>query len=70
MLYIQINLFVPHAAIHILYLYTKYWINNRGYELRYEKWRVCKQLGMIIVVWHRPAIRYKVSEGLGAARHV
>ena len=30
--------------------------------------RVCEQFSIIIVVWHRPTFRYKVSEGLGGAR--
>ena len=31
--------------------------------------RACKQLGgIVIVVWHRPTVRYKVGEGLDAAR--
>jgi len=30
--------------------------------------RVCEQLGIIIVVWHCPTLRYEVSEGSGAAR--
>ena len=33
--------------------------------------RACEKLsGIIIVVWHRPTVRYKVSEGSGAARLV
>ena len=31
--------------------------------------RACELLGgIIIVVWHRPTVGYKVSEGSGAAR--
>jgi len=30
--------------------------------------KACEQLGLIIEVWHRPTVRYKVSEGPGAAR--
>ena len=31
--------------------------------------RACEQLGsIIIVVWHHPTVRYKVSEGSAAAR--
>ena len=33
--------------------------------------RAREQLGgIIIVVWHRPTVHYKVSEGSGAARPV
>ena len=30
--------------------------------------RVCEQFKIIIVVWYCPTVRYKASEGPGAAR--
>jgi len=33
----QAYLCPTQLAIHVLYLYTKYYINSKGYELRHER---------------------------------
>ena len=38
------KLIVPHAAIHVLYLYTKYWIRTEARTMK-----ACEQLGGIII---------------------